>query len=514
MEFLQYAAPAAAFAFVAGWFVAQNLVKQKVAVAEQQRHAADEEIAEARLKVATAKKDALLEAKEEQHKLRQELDQESRERRLELQKSERRVSQRDEQLDRRQQNVDKRDRNLQQRETQLKNTEDELEAIKLQQLQELERVAQLPIETAKEMLMARVEEEMGREVALRIRELEESARQEADQRARKVVTMAVQRCAVEATAESTVAVVPITSDEVKGRIIGREGRNIRTFEQLAGVDLIIDDTPEAVVVSCFDPVRRQIAKVALGNLVADGRIHPGRIEEVLNKARNEVGQRMREAAEKACLESKVSGLAGPVMDTLGKMLFRTSYGQNVLWHSVEVSVLAAMLAAEVGADVNVARRAGLLHDIGKGLDHQIEGTHVEIGVELLKRGRESAAVIHAVAAHHEDLVKPETVEAVLVIAADAISSSRPGARRDMFETYVQRLTQLEAIADSFKGVEKSFAVQAGREVRIIVKPEDIDDLMSVKLARDVAQRIETEMQYPGEIRVTIIRETRAVDFAR
>jgi ribonuclease Y len=345
------------------------------------------------------------------------------------------------------------------------------------------------------------------------RRIEEEAREKAEERARKIVCLAIQRCAVDQTAETAVAVVPLPSDEIKGRIIGREGRNIRTFEQLSGTDLIIDDTPEAVVVSCFEPMRREIARLALTALVNDGRIHPARIEDMLNKAKTDVQQKMREAADKATTEAHVR-LPKPLMEVFGRLLYRTSYGQNMLSHSMEVATFAGTLAAEIGANAEVARRAGLLHDIGKALDHEHEGTHIELGTELLKRHKESDHVIRAAMEHHNDVASMSCVEAVLVQIADAMSSSRPGARRENVETYIKRLQNLEAIADSFEGVEKAFAIQAGREVRIIVRPEVVDDLSSLRLARDVAGRIQDEMTYPGEIRVTVIRETRSVEYAR
>ncbi len=343
--------------------------------------------------------------------------------------------------------------------------------------------------------------------------IEEEAREGAEEKARKIIALAIQRCAVDQTSESAVSVVPIPSEDVKGRIIGREGRNIRTFEQLSGTDLIIDDTPEAVVVSCFDPVRRETARLALQNLVNDGRIHPARIEEMLGRAKLEVQAKMREAAESACAEANVR-LPKPIMEVFGRLLYRTSYGQNILKHSVEMAKLAASIAAELGADVQVAKRAALLHDIGKALDHDHEGTHVDLGVELMKRHRESDAVIRAAGEHHMDVTQMTSLESVIVQIADAISSARPGARRENVEIYIKRLENLEKIADSFSGVEKSYAIQAGREVRIVVKPEQVDDLASLRLARDVAQRIQEEMTYPGEIKITVIRETRATEIAR
>jgi len=420
---------------------------------------------------------------------------------------------REESLERKLASVEKRERELNELQAQLQQKGEELEALKAEARKELERIAGVQTAEAREMILRTVEEEMQQEIAIRVREMEEKARQESERQARKIVSLAIQRCCVDQASESTVSVVPLESDEMKGRIIGREGRNIRVFEALTGVDLIIDDTPEAVVLSCFDPIRREVARIALSNLVSDGRIHPGRIEDMVNRARSEVKARIQAEGERACLETGVTGLPPQLVELLGKLFFRTSFGQNMLNHSIEVSHLAAIIAAEIGANVHVARRGGLLHDIGKALDHEMEGTHIQLGVDLLRRYGESDSVIHCVAAHHED-IPMETVEAVIVYAADSISSTRPGARRENLETYVKRLQTLEEIADSFPGVEKSFAIQAGREVRIIVRPDEVDDLMSVKLAREVAAKIEAEVQYPGEIKVTVIRETRATDFAR
>ncbi|MCS6859469.1 MAG: ribonuclease Y [Abditibacteriales bacterium] len=476
-------------------------------------------VAEAQTKLSAAerefeakRKELLLEAKEESHRLRQEVERESRERRQELNRLERRLAQREEGLERRLQGLEKRERHLTLREQELNRAREEVMALREKERQELERIAGLTSQQAKEMLLKAVEEESRQEMALLIRKLEERAREEADKQARKIVTLAIQRCCVDQAAETSVSVVPLPNEDMKGRIIGREGRNIRAFESLTGVDLIIDDTPEAVVISAFDPVRREIARTALEALVNDGRIHPGRIEDVVLKARAQVESKIREMGERACLETGVT-LPLPLMEMLGRLHFRSSYGQNVLAHSIEVSHLAAMMAAEVKADVTVARRAGLLHDLGKAVDHKMEGTHVSIALDLLRRYNENERVIHAVEAHHGD-VEPIYVEDILVMAADAISSSRPGARRESLETYVRRLEKLEEIADSFPGVDKSFAIQAGRELRIVVKPDEVDDLLALQLSRDIAKRIEQEVQYPGEIKVTVIRETRAVDYAR
>ncbi|MBI3922316.1 MAG: ribonuclease Y [Armatimonadetes bacterium] len=472
------------------------------------------EMAEAaRLETEAAKKEAIIEAKEELQKLRAEIERENRDRRAEIQRIERRLGNREEGLDRKQSQLDRKEKSLVERESEIEQAKVELADLHAQVRAEMERVSGLSSDEAKILILQTVEEEIKHELAIKVREMEEQTRKDAERQARKIVSLAIQRCCVDQATESTVSVVPLPGDEMKGRIIGREGRNIRMFEGLTGVDLIIDDTPEAVVISCFDPIRREIARLALTTLVTDGRIHPGRIEDVVNKARAEVKVRIQTEGERACIETGITGLPPQLVELLGKMYFRTSYGQNVLNHSIEVSHLGAMMASELGADVNVARRAGLFHDIGKALDHEMEGSHIEIGVNVLRRYRESDAVIHCVASHHED-IPLETVEAVIVYSADAISSTRPGARRENVETYIKRMTALEEIADSFDGVDKSFAIQAGREVRVIVRPDEVDDLLSVKLAREVANKIQDEVQYPGEIKVTVVRETRAVDFAR
>jgi len=476
-----------------------------------------EEIEERRktfeLEIETRRKGVLLEAKEEALRLRQEIEKENREKRAEIQRLERRLAQKEESLDRRLDNLDKKEKAIQQREQESERKSQEISALETKQRQELERISQLSAEEAKELLLRAVERETEREAARIIREAEEKAREEADRRARDIITLAVQRCAVDQAAETTVSVVPLPGDDMKGRIIGREGRNIRSFETLTGVDLIIDDTPEAVVLSAFDPVRREVARLALNNLILDGRIHPGRIEEMVAKARSEVEAKMKEAAEQALFETGVSGVDPEIVKLLGRLKYRTSYGQNVLDHSVEVSHLAGMMAAELGVNVPLAKRAGLLHDIGKAVDFEVDGPHAVIGMDLLRKYHEPAEVVHAAGAHHND-VEAHSVEAVLVAASDAISASRPGARRETLESYVKRLQKLETIADSFQGVEKTYAVQAGREVRVMVKPEAWDDLGSAKLAHDLAKRIEEEMEYPGQIKVTVIREIRAVDYAK
>lgn len=484
----------------------EGVAQQKIADAEKIQE-------EARKQAEAHKREALIEAKDEAYRLRAEIERENREKRAEVQRLERRLAQKEEALERRLESVDKKERSLQHHEADVIEKERETSTILEHQRAELQRISGMSAEEARGHFLKSIEDESRRDAAKLIRDIEDEARRDGERRARNVITLAIQRCAVDQTSETTVSVVPLPNDEMKGRIIGREGRNIRAFETMTGVDLIIDDTPEAVVLSSFDPVRREVARIALTNLIIDGRIHPGRIEEMINKGQAEVDQRILEAGEQAVIETGQTGIAPDIVKLLGKMKYRTSYGQNVLQHSVEVSHLCALLAAEIGADVNLCKRAGLLHDLGKAVDHEIEGPHAVIGADILRRYRESPDVILAVEGHHYD-VEPSTVEAILVICADSISAARPGARRETLETYVKRLKKLEEIADSFQGVEKTFAVQAGREVRLIVRPEQIDDLAAIKLARDTARRIEEEMEYPGQIKVTVIRETRAVDFAK
>ena len=472
------------------------------------------EIIDEALKTAeTKKREALLEAKEESLKTKNELEKETRERRAELQKYERRVLSKEENLDKKSEAMEKKEASLAAREEKLSKKSAEVEALYEKRVQELEKISGLTSEQAKEYLLKSVEEDVKHDTAKLIKELETKAKEEADKKAKDYVVTAIQRCAADHVAETTVSVVQLPNDEMKGRIIGREGRNIRTLETLTGVELIIDDTPEAVVLSGFDPIRREVARVALERLIVDGRIHPARIEEMVEKAQKEVEANMREDGEAATLEVGIHGIHPELVKLLGKMKFRTSYGQNALKHSIEVAQLAGLLASEVGVDVRMAKRAGLLHDIGKSVDHEMEGTHVRLGAELCKKYRESATVVNAVEAHHGD-VEPQSLIACLVQAADTISAARPGARRETLETYTNRLKQLEDITNSFKGVEKSFAIQAGREVRIMVIPEQISDDDMVLLAREVSKKIESELEYPGQIKVNVIRESRVTDYAK
>ena len=472
------------------------------------------EIIEEALKTAeTKKREAMLEAKEEALRTKNELERETKERRAELQHYENRVLSKEENLDKKQNALEKREQTLQQKEESIAARSREVDSLYDRGMEELERIAGLSVEQAKEFLLRSIEDDVKHDKARMIRDLESAAKEEADKKAKEYVVSAIQRCAADSVAESTVSVVQLPNDEMKGRIIGREGRNIRTLEQLTGVELIVDDTPEAVVLSGFDPVRREIAKVALEKLINDGRIHPARIEEMVEKAQREVDTRMREAGEAAVLEVGVHGIHPELVKLIGRMRYRTSYGQNALRHSIEVAELSGILAAEVGVDVRMAKRAGLLHDIGKAVDHEIEGSHVQLGVELCRKYKENQIVINTVESHHGD-VEPESLIACIVQAADTISAARPGARRETIETYTNRLAQLEEITNSFEGVEKSFAVQAGREVRIMVVPEKVTDDDMVILAHNVAKRIEQEMQYPGQIRVNVIRESRVQDVAK
>ena len=497
-----------------GWFggcwYRRNIAEAKVAKAEG---AVKQMIDAAQKRAETIKKETILEAKEEVYKLKSENERENRERRNEIQRSERRLLQKEELLDKKIEAIEQREENAVKKQKEIEASEAEINELKARQLKELETISGMSMDEAKDILLESVEHDARHEAALMLREIEQKTKEEADKRARNIVSLAIQRCAADHVAETTVSVVALPNDEMKGRIIGREGRNIRTLETATGVDLIIDDTPEAVILSGFDPVRREVARIALEKLIMDGRIHPGRIEEMVEKARKEVDVQIREAGEQAIFECGIHGLHHELVKLLGRLKYRTSYGQNVLKHSIEVSHLAGIMAAEIGANVTLAKRAGLLHDIGKAIDHEVEGPHVQIGADVAKKYRENNQVINAIMAHHGD-VEPATVEAVLVQAADAISAARPGARRETLENYIKRLEKLEEIANSFEGVDKSFAIQAGREIRIIVKPENVNDADTIIMAKEIVKRIETELEYPGQIKVNVIRESRAVEFAK
>ena len=499
---------------VIGVFIGWNRRKRS---AEREIGSAEEEatriVNEAYKSAESKKREAMLEAKEEILKSRNEYEREEKERRADLQKQERRLQQKEEALDRKTDNIEKKEEQLAEKLAKLETTQAEAEAIKHQQVEVLERISGFTAEEAKNFLISQLEADVTHESAMKIKEIETRFKEEADSKAREIISLAIQRCAADHVAEATVSVVPLPNDEMKGRIIGREGRNIRTLETMTGVDLIIDDTPEAITVSCFDPVRREIARLALEKLILDGRIHPARIEEMVEKAKREVDATIKAEGERAIFETNVHGLHPELVKLLGRQRYRTSYGQNVLNHSIEVSHVAGLLAAEIGANVTEAKRAGLLHDLGKSIDHEVEGSHVQIGVELARKYRESEQIVHAIQAHHND-VEPKTIVACLVQAADAISAARPGARRENLENYIKRLEQLEEITSSFNGVEKSYAIQAGREVRIMIKPEVVSEDQMVLLARDIAKKIEEEMEYPGQIKVNLIRETKAVEFAK
>ncbi len=488
----------------------QKASAKKVGSAEDR---AREIIDEAVKNAETKKREALLEAKEESMKTKNELEKEIRERRAEIQRNEHRVLQKEENLDKKLEALEKREAEYTAKEHAVNKQKEEVAKLNQQRVQELERISGLTSEQAKEILLKTVEEDVKLDTAKLIKESVAQAKEEANKKAKDIVVTAIQKCAADHVAETTISVVQLPNDEMKGRIIGREGRNIRTLETLTGVELIIDDTPEAVILSAFDPVRREVARIALEKLIVDGRIHPARIEEMVEKAQKEVETLIREEGEAATLEVGVHGVHPELIKLLGKMRYRTSYGQNVLKHSIEVAQLAGLLAAEIGEDVRLAKRAGLLHDIGKAVDREMEGTHVQLGAELCKRYKESPVVVNAVEAHHGD-VEPETLVACLVQAADTISAARPGARRETLEAYSNRLQQLEEITDGFKGVEKSFAIQAGREVRVMVVPEQVDDAEMVLLARDISKRIEAELDYPGQIKVNVIRESRVTDYAK
>ena len=499
---------------VATWFIAiayrKNIVETKIGRAESQ---AREIIDEAQKTAEAKKREILLEAKEDSLKTRNDLEKEVKDRRGELSRMEKRILAREENLDKKTEAVEKKEASLAGKESALDKQRAKVEELQAKRLQELERISGLTSEQAKEYLLKTVEDEVKHETAVMVKELETRAKEEANKKAKEYVVNAIQRCAVDHILETTISLVQLPNDEMKGRIIGREGRNIRTLETLTGVDLIIDDTPEAVILSSFDPVRREVARIALEKLIVDGRIHPARIEEMVEKAQKEVETMMREEGEAATLEVGIHGIHPELVRLLGKLKFRTSYGQNALRHSVEVAQLCGLLAGEIGVDIKVAKRAGLLHDIGKALDHEMEGSHVQIGADLCRKYKESAIVINAVESHHGD-VEPESLIALLVQAADTISAARPGARRETLETYTTRLKKLEDIANAHKGVDKTFAIQAGREIRVMVVPEHVSDSDMVLLARDIAKQIENELEYPGQIKVNIIRESRVTDYAK
>jgi len=461
----------------------------------------------------TIKKEITIEAKEEAHRMRSEVEREIRERRAEIQRSEKRLIQKEEAIDRKTENLEKKEEGITQKEQTLVEKQHELDGFIAKQMEQLEKISGYTVEEAKNILLSNIEKEIRYEASVMIKDIESKAKEEADKKAKEIITGAIQRCAADHVAESTVSVVPLPNDEMKGRIIGREGRNIRAIETLTGVDLIIDDTPEAVILSGFDPVRREIARLSLEKLIVDGRIHPARIEEMVEKAEKEVNNIIKEEGEQATFEVGIHNLHPELIKLLGRLKYRTSYGQNVLKHSVEVAHLAGLMAGELGLDIKTAKRAGLLHDIGKSIDHEVEGTHVDIGIDLLRKYKESETIINGMAAHHGDY-EPKSMEAVLIAAADALSAARPGARRETLETYIKRLQKLEEIANTTPGVERSFAIQAGREIRIIARPEEMNDEEIVFLAREISKKIESELEYPGQIKVNVIRETRAIEYAK
>jgi len=494
----------------AGYVYRKNIAEKKIGRAEE---TVVKLIEDAQKKAEAIRKETVLEAKEEVHKLRNEFDKETKERRNEQAKLERRLLQREESLDKKNDAVEQKEQQLDRKLKDVSKTKEDISKLRDQQIEQLERIADLTSDQAKGLLLEKVESEARHDMAVMLRDIEMKAKDEAEKKARNILSLAIQRCAADHVAETTISVVALPNDEMKGRIIGREGRNIRALETATGIDLIIDDTPEAVILSGFDPVRREVARVALEKLIIDGRIHPARIEEMVNKAKKEVDNQIREAGDAAVFDVGIHSLHPELVKLLGRLRYRTSYGQNVLKHSLEVAHLAAIMAEEIGANAKLAKRAGLLHDIGKAVDHEMEGSHAQLGADLAAKYKENADVVNAIAAHHQD-VEAKTVEAVLVQAADAVSAARPGARRESLDNYVKRLEALEEIANSFNGVEKSYAVQAGREVRIIVRPEDVDEVGTTLMARDIVKKIEKDLDYPGQIKVNVIRETRAVDYAK
>ncbi len=493
-----------------GYIYRKNVGEKTIGSAEQK---AKNLILDAETKSETIKKEITLEAKEEAHRMRSEAEREVRERRNEIQRSERRLIQKEESVDRKLENIEKREEGISRTEKEIAEKKKELDSFLERQIEELEKISGLTAEEAKAILLDEIEKDVRHDASVMIKDIESKAKDEADRKAKEIITGAIQRCAADHVAESTVSVVALPNDEMKGRIIGREGRNIRAIETLTGVDLIIDDTPEAVIISGFDPVRREIARVALEKLIMDGRIHPARIEEMVEKATKEVNGIIKSEGEQATFEVGIHNLHPELVKLLGRLKYRTSYGQNVLKHSIEVAHLAGLMAGELGLDVKLAKRAGLLHDIGKALDHEYEGTHVDIGIQVLKKYKESEAVINGMAAHHGDY-EPKSMEAVLIAAADALSAARPGARRETLDAYIKRLEKLEEIANTTPGVDKSFAIQAGREIRIIAKPDEVGDDGIAMLARDISKKIESELEYPGQIKVNVVRETRAIDYAK
>jgi ribonucrease Y len=508
---------AAVVLFALGFALSALLGKQRMSSAKNQ---AESILEDARREADTLKKESLLEAKDYLFKQKQELEKENKERRAEVQALEKKLSKREDQLERRNENLDKKERelhsrekNIEQQEQSIADRKKNIDSLYMEQKEELEKISGMSQEQAKQLLLEKVESEVRRDAAMIIKRVEQETREQARKRSRDILITTIQKVASDETAEACVSTIPLPSDEIKGRIIGREGRNIRAFEQITGINLIIDDTPEAVVLSGFDPIRREVARLTLERLIQDGRIHPGRIEELFEKTATEIDEIVVEAGEQIAFESDVHDLHPELIRLLGRLKYRTSYGQNVLLHAKEVAYIAGILAAEVGANVQVAKRAGLLHDLGKSIDWEMQGGHATIGAEHAKRYGESEAVVHAIAAHHED-IEPNSVEDIIIVIADAISASRPGSRRETLETYIKRLEKLEEVANAFEGVEKTFAIQAGREIRIIVKPDKVDDVLSAKLAYDISKKIEADVEYPGQIKVTVIRETRATEYAR